>query len=514
MALNFNSIKIKIGLALLGLFLVCLFTVIATFYFLGEQEENGTFINVAGRQRMLSQKMTKEALACVATKEAIWKQELRKTADLFDKSLRAMRNGSPEMGLSPTISPKVIKELDALEGLWRPFHENVQAIVSSQNVDDPAVKTALAYLMEHNAALLKQANRLTQAYEDLSKTDIAMLQRFQLLTLVLAVLLFVLGGWVVHRNVLDPLMRVITVVKRIADGDLTARVKARGVGELADLIAAVNRMGDKLVKMVQEIKDDAYEVAKASADVRVVGKEVSDQASTMEGSAETVAAAADVVNENIQLVSQATQDLSTAASEIAQSVAETARITNEAQDKAQMTNTVISRLGESSDKIGNIIQVINTIAEQTNLLALNATIEAARAGEAGKGFAVVANEVKELAKQTAEATQEITSMIQTIQTDTKEAVASVEEITAIVAQVNDLANTIASAAEEQTATVSEISNNVTDAASRVQDVKARADETKSAALETVTLARKNLEASELLESLSEKLKGLVKAFTT
>ncbi len=342
--------------------------------------------------------------------------------------------------------------------------------------------------------------------------DASTLHTVGVLMLIAAFLLFFFGMWLLQGKFMAPLMESIATMEKIAAGDLTARAYTRASGELGLLVKAVNDMGDKLTQMMKDIKRDADEMAQATDTVRMAGQEFSDQSGNMEMTVDAVVQSAEVVNENIQLVSSATQDLDTAANEIAQSVAETARITNEAQGKAQETNEVINRLGESSDKIGNIIQVINTIAEQTNLLALNATIEAARAGEAGKGFAVVANEVKELARQTADATQEITTMIQTIQADTKEAVSSVEEITAIVAQVNDLANTIASAAEEQTATVSEISSNVSDAASKVEDVRDKADGTKISVQETVSLAQKYLDASGVLAELSGRLQELIKAF--
>ncbi len=330
--------------------------------------------------------------------------------------------------------------------------------------------------------------------------------------LAVSACLFVYGWWALRSGLIYPFKECIATARQMADGDLSARIRVKASGELGQLVEAVNQMGDRLARMIRDVSHDTEEVTRAAGTVHAAGQEVSEQAGNMEMTVDAVVESADVVNENIQLVSNATQDLDTAANEIAQSVAETARITNEAQDKAQNTNEVINRLGESSDKIGDIIQVINTIAEQTNLLALNATIEAARAGEAGKGFAVVANEVKELARQTADATQEITTMIQTIQADTREAVSSVEEITTIVAQVNDLANTIASAAEEQTATVSEISSNVSDAATKVEDVKNKADGTKMVVQETVAIAHKYLEASGVLADLSVRLQELLKGF--
>jgi methyl-accepting chemotaxis protein len=156
--------------------------------------------------------------------------------------------------------------------------------------------------------------------------------------------------------------------------------------------------------------------------------------------------------------------------EISKNANDSARVAKDAVVMAQSTNNTMRKLGESSREIGNVIKVITSIAQQTNLLALNATIEAARAGEAGKGFAVVANEVKELAKQTAKATEEISQKIEAIQSGTKGAFTAIEEIGTIINQINDISNSIASAVEEQTATTNEIGRSVTEAAQAIDDV--------------------------------------------
>jgi methyl-accepting chemotaxis protein len=194
--------------------------------------------------------------------------------------------------------------------------------------------------------------------------------------------------------------------------------------------------------------------------------------------------------------------------EISKSANEAARVAAAAVTVAGTANQTISRLGESSLEIGKVVKVITSIAQQTNLLALNATIEAARAGEAGKGFAVVANEVKDLAKATASATEEIGKKIDAIQHDTKAAVASIVEISDVIKQINDVSATIASAVEEQTATTNEIGRNVSDAAKgtmqitkNINGVALAAKQTTNGALETEKAASSLREMATLLESL-------------
>src|ERR1022692_1756374 len=173
----------------------------------------------------------------------------------------------------------------------------------------------------------------------------------------------------------------------------------------------------------------------------------------------------------------------------------------------------VAKLGESSQEIGNVIKVITSIAQQTNLLALNATIEAARAGEAGKGFAVVANEVKELAKQTAKATEEIGQKIEAIQSDTKGSVKAIEEIGTIINQINDISNSIASAVEEQTVTTNEIGRSVTEAAKGVADIAKNIGGVAVAAKNTTQGANDTQKASQELSQMAARLQTVTSKFT-
>ena len=180
---------------------------------------------------------------------------------------------------------------------------------------------------------------------------------------------------------------------------------------------------------------------------------------------------------------------------------------------AQTTNETVKKLGESSQEIGKVIKVITSIAQQTNLLALNATIEAARAGEAGKGFAVVANEVKELAKQTARATEEIGQKIEAIQTDAKGAVNAIEEIGAIINQINDISNSIASAVEEQTVTTSEIGRSVSEASKGVNDIAKNIGGVALAARNTTQGANDTQAAARELSQMSGRLQTVISRFS-
>ena len=227
--------------------------------------------------------------------------------------------------------------------------------------------------------------------------------------------------------------------------------------------------------------------------------------------AAVVSAAAEQVSKNVQTVATGTEEMSASIKEIAKNAQDAAKVATSAVPAAETTNATITKLGESSAEIGNVIKVITSIAQQTKLLALNATIEAARAGEAGKGFAVVANEVKELAKETAKATEDISHKIEAIQGDTKSAVQAIAEISGIINKINDYQNTIASAVEEQTATTNEISRNVAEAAKGSTEIAQNIIGVATTAKSTTSGANETKKASAELSRMAAELQAVVTA---
>jgi methyl-accepting chemotaxis protein len=306
---------------------------------------------------------------------------------------------------------------------------------------------------------------------------------------------------------------VLAQAEAIAGGDLTQEeVKLTSNDELGDLTTAINKMHSKLRSIIVSISDNAQQVATASEEFSSTSQQITANSEETSAQANVVSAATEEVNRNLQTVATATEEMSASIGEIAKNASEAAKVAGEALQAATRTNATVTKLGESSAEIGQVIKVITSIAQQTNLLALNATIEAARAGEAGKGFAVVANEVKELAKQTAKATEDISQKIAAIQTDAKDAVEAIGIISGIIGRVNDISATIATAVEEQSATTSEMSRNVAEAAKGSGEVSKNITGVAEAAQSTSSGATESQKAAEHLAEMSTELRELVAQF--
>ncbi|HVY69821.1 MAG TPA: PAS domain-containing protein, partial [Verrucomicrobiae bacterium] len=257
------------------------------------------------------------------------------------------------------------------------------------------------------------------------------------------------------------------------------------------------------------VSDNAQALASSSEELTAVSQQMSSNSEETATQANVVAAASEQVSKNVATVATSAEEMSAVAKEIAKNASDAAKVATQAVKVAADTNKTVAKLGESSTEIGKVIKVITSIAQQTNLLALNATIEAARAGEAGKGFAVVANEVKELAKQTAAATEDISGKIEAIQGDTGAAVSAIDHIGKIINQISDIQNTIASAVEEQTATTNEIARNATEAAQGSTEISKNIANVSLAARNTTQGANNTLTAATELAKLSADLKRVV-----
>jgi methyl-accepting chemotaxis protein len=313
-------------------------------------------------------------------------------------------------------------------------------------------------------------------------------------------------------SVVIPLTEVSSILYKMAGGDFTVQVVNSYSGDFDDLKESVNTLVSHVRDAMGQIGASTKALVGASEELNQVSQQMSASAEQTAQQANLVSSASELVAGHVQTVATGADEMGESIKEIAKNTADATRIATTAVRTAETTNQTITKLGQSSAEIGQVIKVITSIAQQTNLLALNATIEAARAGEAGKGFSVVANEVKELAKQTAKATEDISRKIEAIQMDTKGAVEAIGKISDVILQIHDIQNTIASAVEEQSATTNEMSRNVAEAANGSSEITHNIAGVAEAARLTTTGASDTHRSAQSLERMSSELQTLVSQF--
>ena len=335
--------------------------------------------------------------------------------------------------------------------------------------------------------------------------------------MIVAALVAVLAGLalliLVRRSITVPLAATTAALRRVGDKDLTVRVDTDERGELGEMAEAINEATAALRETVTTVKDDAARLAEASGIMRDSNAEILQGTQIASGLVKEAASFAAEVSDNAHSVAAGTEEMGASINEISHSATEAATVATTAVTAAADASARIDRLGEASQQIGKVVDTITSIAEQTNLLALNATIEAARAGEMGKGFAVVANEVKELAQETAKATEDISARVGGIQQETAEAVATIRQISDVIGRVNEYVTTIASAVEEQSATTSQMSVSVHQAANGSSQMAENVQSVATIVAQTDQSVESNTRTLEELTQMAAKMDQVTATFT-
>ena len=407
-------------------------------------------------------------------------------------------------GLKPTLEAYIAA---ATEGVTLAFENPARAKAAY-----PVFQKAFSDLEEPMEAVSTKIEAEADATHDAAEKA-AFLSKVVILVAVgggalTSVIVALLVSAQLRRNV----TAILGVVQAAATGDLTRTATVSGSDEVVQLGRGLATFMDDLRGRIGAIAHHAGSLGDASGELSAVSQQMGANAEETSAQANVVSAASEEVSKNVQTVATATEEMTASIREIAKNANDAARVATTAVGAADRTNTIVGKLGESSAEIGQVIKVITSIAQQTNLLALNATIEAARAGEAGKGFAVVANAVKDLAKETAKATEDISRKIETIQVDTSDAVEAIGEISGIINQINDISSTIASAVEEQTATTNEIGRNVAEAARGSAEIAQNITGVAQAAESTASGASTTQESSGRLSGMAVELADLVSRF--
>ncbi len=361
------------------------------------------------------------------------------------------------------------------------------------------------------------------------------------------VALLVLSGsavvmYLLAQGIVRPIVRATDMLKDISqgEGDLTKRLDVASKDEIGLLARYFNNFVEKLQGIIGQIAGNAGTVASAATELSSVSSQTAHSVQTLSGKTATVAAAAEEssanttgvaasmeeTSNNLSSVASATEEMSATIGEVASNSEKARAVSAQAREQATAVSALMQQLGQAAQEIGKVTETITEISSQTNLLALNATIEAARAGAAGKGFAVVANEIKELAQQTAEATEDIKAKISGVQTSSGNAISDIEAITGVIGQVGELVAGIATAIEEQAAVTKDVAGNIAQASAGVQEANERVAQTASVSKTMAEdVAGVNAAAGEIraggeqvqtsaaeLSKLAEQLKGLVGQF--
>jgi methyl-accepting chemotaxis protein len=347
-------------------------------------------------------------------------------------------------------------------------------------------------------------------------TSLMILSSVSVASLIISLML----AFFISQGITRPIKQTVARLKDIAqgEGDLTQRLEVATKDEVGEMATWFNAFLSSLQTMIKDIADNAATLTGASAELSSISQQMAAGAEQTSGKSNTVATAAEEMSANIasvaaameqaatnlSMMATATEQMTTSVGEIARNSETAQAVTGDAVNKSRETSKKINELGKAAHAINRVTEVITEISEQTNLLALNATIEAARAGEAGKGFAVVANEIKELAKQTSAATQEIRTQIESVQTCTEASVKEIEDIVKVIGKVDDIVSSIAAAVEEQSATTSDIANNIAQASAGIQEVNENVSQS-STVTATITqdIAEVNHAAVEMTRSSSQ-----------
>lgn len=392
-----------------------------------------------------------EALGVAADDLALVDESSANSAQLVDTETRAMRLLLEADGVAPSAMPSAIAGHD-LSAADADLSSEEQRALAQTILFDEAYRGEVDRIMGPLDEFAERLSSETAAAIDAAsaRSNLANLLLIGLGILIPAGIAALL--WVVHVQMARPVSSYVEALaaREAADG---SRLHPRGTVELRSLADALNDEFERSESLLSDIQESARRTS---------------------GEASNLSAASQQVSQNVATVATAIEEMNASVREIAQSATDASQVAEDAVLEADSTNVSVQQLGTSSQEIGQVVGAITAIAEQTNLLALNATIEAARAGDAGKGFAVVANEVKELAHQTATATEDITARIGAIQQETETAVAGIGRIAEVIRQISDHQQTISSAVDEQTATTNEIARNVNEAATGVNDVAAGA----------------------------------------
>jgi methyl-accepting chemotaxis protein len=464
--------------------------------------------------------MTREDIGAACTKKGQEQQDALVNLTTHSQLLAQRTKAARDSVVDPALRSVLDSQVQAVDQYLIATDALSKAVVNDPSTAAGAVGHGLQLYSALEQQLQDSSDQLEQSAKEAERRSGSRGARATHAMFVIcaaSLLLLFLGSLVLVREISRSLSRLTDMIQDIAEGegDVTKRLEAAGgfgTDELGEVSRLFNLFMDKLQEILRGVAAHTHKLATASQQSLEACEQITTNSGETAVQSNSVSRATQQVSQNLQSLSAGAGEMTSTIQSIAANANEAAKVASTAVNAAQAAEATVTKLGQSSAEIGVVIKVITSIAQQTNLLALNATIEAARAGEAGKGFAVVANEVKELAKQTAKATEDISYRITAIQADTKGAAVAIGTVSGVINQINDISATIAAAVEEQSATTNEMTRNASEAASGAGEISANIVRVAQAAEGTLARAQESQKAAQEMASVATQLITLMQQF--
>ena len=466
--------------------------------------------------------MTRDDIATIFAKKGQEQQDGLNNLALHSKVLEQRASAARDTVTDPNLKALLSEEVslvqeyvNAADGLAKTIASNADKSSNATEAERfGQLSNKLGERIQDSSAQLEQG---AKQFEHTAITKGTRATRIMLAMCAASLLMLFSGSFMLVQTISQSLSGLTTMIHDIAegDGDVTKRVRTvGGIGndELGEVSRLFNLFMDTLQEILRGVAFHTFKLTSASQKLLEASEQITANSGETALQSNSVSRATQQVSHNLESLSTGAGEMTTTIQSIAANANEAAKVAESAVSAAEAANATVGKLGQSGADIGVVIKVITSIAQQTNLLALNATIEAARAGEAGNGFAVVANEVKELAKQTAKATEDISRKITTIQVDTKGAVAAIGTVSGVIHQINSISATIATAVEEQSATTQEMTRNTSEAAAGAGEISVSIGGVAQAAEGTLARAQESQKAAQELASIASELSRLMRQF--
>jgi len=506
----FSTIRFKI-LMISVIFLVEIIAIIvSTIRITNSQKNDGLVINLSGRQRMLTQKMTKEMLMFSFYKTNSFEQKMKETKYLlentmkvFETTLLALKDG----GSAPLdlefkkfrVCPKpdnkaIVKQLEIVNQLWVKMKKHIQGFIISEgtNIND------YNFVINNNLKLLSEMNKAVEMFQKDSEKKVNTLIRIQLLFFLVGLLIFATSIYFVNKQIIAPIDILQTVLKNAKDGDISQDIEIKKNDELGELSHSFNIF-------IKELRDILSNVMNLTNIINKIASDSYEENNYLSERTQKDAASVEEITATTQSIKESAESNNEKANMVNNILDQTISNANEGKKLVNETSEVMSKATESSKKVYQIVEIVNSIASQTNLLAINAAVEAARAGEVGKGFAVVASEVRNLAQQTADAVSSIQTLVEESNTYIEK---SNESVNITVEKIFNIIESI----QNMTAMVQDIKEGSNQQFISIKEITIGINSINTSIQENSVLVEKLLNMSEELKNISENLANQISMF--